>query len=273
MGPPPPPSDIADMEIQQRMTSLAERTGGRAFYNRNDLETGIQRALDDGQYSYELAYYPDYNDWSGEWRKIEVKLKNPDSYREQPSGLAQELKNLLVGGYGIHVLARGGYFALPEPQPKLVPQHDRKELLLATANSPSNAAALPFTVRVVPLPGRGDPQIQLFLNLDAHNLLTTEDGNRWKGNFELLCFQLDRRRSAVRHPSDCCVLRTRYEVEARDEVPVKSYVLDWNPEEYQKAVVTGISGTQKLSSSPELLRWLSCSMTRTPTQSAPCAFR
>lgn len=250
MGPQPPRSDVADIEIQQRMTSLASRTGGRSFYNRNDLETGIEHALDDGRYSYELAYYPDHNDWSGEWRKIEVKLKDRNKHGDQPSGLAQEVKNLLVGGYGVHVLARGGYFALPEPQPKLPPQHDRKEMLLATATSPGNAADLPILVRVVPLPGKDDPQVQLFLNLDPHNLLTTEDGNRWKGNFELLFFQLGRRRPAVRHASDCCVLRTRSEVEARDEVPVKSYVLDLNPAEYQKAIATGMAGTKKLKLQP-----------------------
>lgn len=250
IGPPAPQSDISHIENQQPMISLAERTGGRAFYNRNDLERGIEHALDDGRYSYELAYYPDHNDWSGEWRKIQIKLRDRNRYGDRPSGLAQEVKNLLVGSYGVQVLARGGYFALPEPQVKLPPQHNRKEMLLATANSPSDAAALPLLVRVVPLPGKDELQIQLFLNLDAHNLLTTEDGNSWKGNFELLFFQLGRRRPAVPHASDCCALRTRSEVDARDEVPVKSYVLDLSPAEYQKAIATGMATTRKLKLQP-----------------------
>jgi VWFA-related protein len=74
------------------MTRLASRTGGRAFFLRNDIETGIQHALDDSRYSYELIYYPQHNQWNGEWRELKVKVDRPD----------------------VNVLARGGYFALPD---------------------------------------------------------------------------------------------------------------------------------------------------------------
>jgi VWFA-related protein len=74
------------------MTRLASRTGGRAFFNRNDIETGIRHALDDSRYSYELTYYPQHNQWNGEWGGLKVTVDRPD----------------------VNVLARGGYFALPD---------------------------------------------------------------------------------------------------------------------------------------------------------------
>lgn len=74
------------------MKRLASRTGGRAFFNRNDIETGIRRALDDSRCSYELIHYPQHNPWNGEWRELKVKVDRPD----------------------VNVLARGGYFASPD---------------------------------------------------------------------------------------------------------------------------------------------------------------
>src|SRR5262245_59407545 len=40
------------------MTEIASRTGGRAFYDRNDIDTAMRNALDDSQFSYTLGYYP-----------------------------------------------------------------------------------------------------------------------------------------------------------------------------------------------------------------------
>jgi VWFA-related protein len=52
------------------MAELAKRTGGRAFYNCNDIETGIEQAVNDERFSYSLGYYPDLKKWDGKWRKI-----------------------------------------------------------------------------------------------------------------------------------------------------------------------------------------------------------
>jgi VWFA-related protein len=110
---------VANVESHQKMDALARRTGGRAFYNRNDLETELRRALDDGKYGYELAYYPDSDHWKGDWRKIEVKVNRP----------------------GVTVLARSGYFAFPEP--KLLPPKASKQLLEEIAASPLEDREIP----------------------------------------------------------------------------------------------------------------------------------
>ena len=257
-----PTPDTAGEDMHGHMMEIAKRTGGRAFYNRNDLETGIERALDDGHYSYEIAYYPDHNDWTGEWRKIEVKLKDPEKYGQPPSGLAQEVKNVLVGGYGVHVLARGGYFALPEPRLAPTPLFDRR-VLSKLLNSPSDATELPFLVRAVPLPDKENPQIQLLLNLDAENLLVPQEGNHWRGNFELsfiqvvhgspsnCCPLLTRSTPTLRNRSVVPPLHTRAEVRERSQVPAKSYVLDLNAAEYQKAIEKGMASTRTMKLQPD----------------------
>jgi VWFA-related protein len=56
------------------MEELADRTGGKAFYNRNDLDTAIRKSIDDGSTYYTLGYYPENKDWNGKFRKIHVKV-------------------------------------------------------------------------------------------------------------------------------------------------------------------------------------------------------
>lgn len=148
------------------MLELARRTGGRAFYNRNDLETGIRRALDDSRITYELAYYPDHNKWTGAWRKIEIKLDRPN----------------------VTVLARSGYFALPDPRP--VPPKNRFEFLSSIAASPVEATQLPLTVHVATISGTRGPEIDASVHINPQRMLTSARDGHWKGNFEVIFMQL-----------------------------------------------------------------------------------
>lgn len=59
---------------QSAMKVLAETTGGLAFYNRNDLANAVGVAVADGSSYYALGYYPKNEEWSGAFRRIEVKL-------------------------------------------------------------------------------------------------------------------------------------------------------------------------------------------------------
>ncbi len=56
------------------MNDLAERTGGKAFYNRNDIDAAIGHSIDDGSTYYTLAYYPENKNWDGKFRKISIKV-------------------------------------------------------------------------------------------------------------------------------------------------------------------------------------------------------
>jgi len=83
------------------MNELADRTGGKAFYNRNDLDVAIRKSIDDGSTYYTLAYYPENKNWNGKFRKIHVK----------------------VDRQGVKVRHRLGYYAL---DPKMITEADQK---------------------------------------------------------------------------------------------------------------------------------------------------
>lgn len=154
------------------MNMLADRTGGRAFYNRNDIWGAIREAVDDSRVTYELGYYPQGVDWKGQFREIKVEVKRP----------------------GAHVRARKGYFAMPEP--KLTPQL-RQAIIAQSATSPLEPTGIGIIVRVHP----DDP-------LSARKLHTTgvfdlrefalelKDG-RWSGAVDTVFLQLDNKNQII----------------------------------------------------------------------------
>jgi hypothetical protein len=148
------------------MLDLSSRTGGRSFFNRNDLETGIRRALDDSRFSYSLAYYPTHNKWKGEWRKIQVKVSRP----------------------GVTVLARGGYFALPDAAP--VPPKDRIEFYSQIAASPLESTQVPLSVHLAASAAPDGAHLAARVRLDVVPMLTRQKDGRWAGSFELMFMQL-----------------------------------------------------------------------------------
>ena len=92
------------------MNEMASRTGGRAFYNRNDLAESIRRSIDDGSTYYTLGYYPDNKKWDGRFRKIHVKVN-----RE-----------------GIKLRYRLGYYAV-DPQQRREPDPKKQEMAFIQA--------------------------------------------------------------------------------------------------------------------------------------------
>jgi len=56
------------------MQTLATDTGGKPFYNTNDLAGALNRAINDGSHYYTVAYSPTNNQMDGRYRHIGVKL-------------------------------------------------------------------------------------------------------------------------------------------------------------------------------------------------------
>lgn len=57
------------------MSQLAEETGGRAFYNTNDLAAAVQNAVESGSSYYTVAYQPANRNPRDEYRQIRVTLR------------------------------------------------------------------------------------------------------------------------------------------------------------------------------------------------------
>ncbi len=76
------------------MQALAEKTGGRAYYNTNDITGSIKTAMEDGSVSYLIAFYPAMEDGSGKFHKLKVQVKHPEYEVRYRSGYFSKLLNL-----------------------------------------------------------------------------------------------------------------------------------------------------------------------------------
>ncbi|HEX6184471.1 MAG TPA: VWA domain-containing protein [Pyrinomonadaceae bacterium] len=62
--------------MQEPLRHIADETGGRAVYNRNDWDVGMARALDESAHYYLLAWRPEREEnRGGKFRRIEVKVE------------------------------------------------------------------------------------------------------------------------------------------------------------------------------------------------------
>jgi VWFA-related protein len=153
---------FADRSGFEAMEALAERTGGRAFVNSNDLGRAFRRAVDDSRAAYILGYEPTHDAWNGEFRRIEVKTTRP----------------------GVRLRHRRGYFAQPA-----VPGDDwyRRGVLEAATWSPMDATRVGVTVRATP---SKDDRLTLTLRLHAPDVSLRQEGDRWRGQLDVWFVQL-----------------------------------------------------------------------------------
>jgi VWFA-related protein len=115
------------------MNMLAERTGGKAFYDTNGLKESMREAINDGSNYYTLAYAPTNHKWDGRYRNVRVTLDQS----------------------GVDLFYRQGYFAYDPNAPRA---HVRQELpmsLMDSAMQPGgpNPTQIAFMVRIVPTAG------------------------------------------------------------------------------------------------------------------------
>ncbi|HEY2113903.1 MAG TPA: VWA domain-containing protein [Candidatus Angelobacter sp.] len=126
---------IMNREAEERMTSrstmndLAEKTGGKAYYNTNNIEGAVRRSMEDGSTYYTLGYYPENKAWDGKFRRITIKVARP----------------------GVKLHYRAGYYAVePESYAKLDQAEKTNELAKAMSIDFPASTALLFQVMVVP---------------------------------------------------------------------------------------------------------------------------
>jgi VWFA-related protein len=156
---PTPPRENFDA-----MNELADRTGGRAFYNSNDIQGSVRRAIDDSRDTYVLEYYPTGVEWDGKFHTIKVEVK-------------QE---------GVSVRARAGYFASSDPaaDPMRVEQKVQDAL-----SSPFLDSELPMSVDAV-RPAATDPnRMTVNVRVDPARVRFHPANDAWADDFEILCAQ------------------------------------------------------------------------------------
>ena len=142
------------------MNSLADRTGGRAFFNSNDIQGAVRRAIDDSRVTYVLGYYPSNTNWDGKFRELKVQVKKS----------------------GVHLRFRRGYYALADPSS--TPQQN-EQLMADAAWSPLEATQLGLTVQVQPMEAAGAHQLKALARVKMRELRFEQSGDKWTDKLEV----------------------------------------------------------------------------------------
>jgi VWFA-related protein len=146
------------------MLMLANDTGGRAFFNTNDIGGAVRRAIDDARVTYVLGYYPSHDTWDGRFREINVTVRRS----------------------GVEVRHRRGYLAAPAEQP---PVETREEMLRNLSRSPLEATGLDLTVQVTPGEQGPSAGVDLALRIDPRGVTLQRQADRWAGAIDVMIVQ------------------------------------------------------------------------------------
>jgi hypothetical protein len=132
------------------MEQLASSTGGKAYYNTNDLADCFKRAVDDSSSYYLVGYYLDTKNTKPGWRKLKVSLRDKGREKE------------------VEMRARSGFFVT---NATVNPDVQRKKDLDFAVLSPFDSTGLPMTVRWLGTsPDGTNKKVQFGLQLPSNAL-------------------------------------------------------------------------------------------------------
>jgi VWFA-related protein len=137
-------------EVRETMFNLAHLTGGRAYYNNNDMPGQLDNIVNSGSRYYILAYRPENANWNGKFRKVEVKTSRAD----------------------LKVQCRPGYYAVADPFGS--PDVNRTFSLAMQPETPPSTALI-FKAQVLP-PEQMDKPAGIDLLVDLHDLTFVQAG-------------------------------------------------------------------------------------------------
>ena len=155
-------------DSQDGLVYFADRTGGRAFLNSDNLNWGIERAMEEQAGYYLLAYVPDSDNFDAAKRrfgKLDIKVKRP----------------------GLRVSYRSGFFTGGGEQ--AAPSN------ITSSRNLANVLVSPFTQNDIALnigalyadDKTDGPYVRSFLHIDARNLKFHDDPSGWKvATFDIL---------------------------------------------------------------------------------------
>jgi VWFA-related protein len=135
------------LDSHSTMNSVADQTGGKAYYNTNNIDKAIHESMEDGATYYTLGYYPENKNWDGRFRKIAVKINRP----------------------GIKLHYRQGFFAVePKDYSKQDPRILAVDIGVALDINNPIATALPFQAVVMPPSAQNGNKVQINFGIDPH---------------------------------------------------------------------------------------------------------
>ncbi|MGO9641913.1 MAG: VWA domain-containing protein [Candidatus Acidiferrales bacterium] len=161
-----PPTGAPPQGNFDTMDEIAERTGGRAYYNTNDISGAIRKAIDDSQVTYVLGYYPDHGQWNGKFREIKIIVNRP----------------------GMEVRYRRGYFAVSDAPPNPL---KRKVLLQDALDSPVDSTTIGMTVEATLAGAPGAQSVKVRIQMDSQAIALVPEADHWNAALDFLMAQWD----------------------------------------------------------------------------------
>jgi VWFA-related protein len=139
------------------MEEVAAQTGGKAYFNENEIKEGVALAASDEKASYSLGYYPENKKWDGKLRNIKVKVAQGDN----------------------QIRYRKGYYAI-EPGPAKDHTYEQDVASALAVDAP--ATQISFMAQAKPTdPGK----VRVVFLVDAHTLTAEDSGANKKMNVNL----------------------------------------------------------------------------------------
>ncbi len=154
------------------MNNLAQRTGGTAYYNTNDIGGSISKAMDDARVSYMISYYPEHDDWHGKFHRLKVTVNRP----------------------GVSLHYRSGYFAQP---PDYVENLKTDQVWRTALSSPLDATGVGVSVHVEPKEALEARTMVMEVVVNESDVSFGHDGDRTTGRLEVVIAQYDKEGNAV----------------------------------------------------------------------------
>jgi VWFA-related protein len=121
------------------MNRLADDTGGKVFYQTNDLNGALQAAVNDAQSYYWLSYYPERKKWDGKFRTIKIVMTDhrlkvrhrTGYYAVDPASWRKAGDEKLISLSDLHALSNTGILFYAHPiRPEKKGQDVTVELLI-----------------------------------------------------------------------------------------------------------------------------------------------
>jgi VWFA-related protein len=143
--------------LHDMMIAIAEPTGGRAYFERNDLDSALGETIKDLTSSYTLTFRPSHDEWDGTYRQLKVQVNRK----------------------GLKVRHRPGYTAAAEGT---VDQRDGETALADAIDNPLDSTGVGLTVSADAPRGES---VTLRIRVDASTVTLSQDGERWKSTVVL----------------------------------------------------------------------------------------
>jgi VWFA-related protein len=141
--------------------SIAQLTGGRAFYNSNDIQTGIRQVVEESEVTYTIGFYPDPGVLDLKYHDIQVAVNRP----------------------GIDLRYRKGYTASPEGP---LAGDEATNWVYNTATSALDITELSLTAVIDEIPAREKGVRRITLNLTPTDMLLASKGSDQIGGLDIV---------------------------------------------------------------------------------------